>query len=249
MIVEDSFTQENEQLAYRYTYNAKNDFQRVPVIIRLVNIIIHKLYEVDPKCSRNHNLLNVLCKVADLSSTMRGYFLVNSMVGRLLDQFYGDLCKFKNIFSDTSTIPIFKTNVECYISPMEHGTLLQDLDGTTNFNETRESASYSEVYYTFFYELVCNLVCSCKFKSLVAGNSDEAVAKEQAQIAESLLDDSKVEESKTEEVKVSSRPQSASRKGMSPFFNQDDEPYQLTEEEQALLLLPTEQMFTKFFKT
>ena len=71
---------------------------------------------------------------------MRIYFLVNNMVGRLLDQFYGDLCKFKNIFSDLSTIPIYKTNVDCFIPPIEHGSLLQDLDGTVAVNEARESA-------------------------------------------------------------------------------------------------------------
>ena len=35
---------------------------------------------------------------------------------------------------------------------------------------------------------------------------------------------------------------------MSPFFNHGDEAYQLSEEEQALLLMPTDTMFTKLFK-
>jgi len=36
---------------------------------------------------------------------------------------------------------------------------------------------------------------------------------------------------------------------MSPFFNHGDKPYQLSEEEEALLLLPTDAMFTRLFKT
>ena len=76
---------------YKYTYGGKNDYRRVPIIIRLANLLIHKTYEVDPMRSRRHNLLNVLTKISKLSSIMRSYFLINAMVGRLLDQFYGDL--------------------------------------------------------------------------------------------------------------------------------------------------------------
>ena len=83
--------QNSKKNMYKYIYDNKNDYRRVPIIIRLVNLLIHKTYEVDPMRSRGHNLLNVLTKISKLSSIMRSYFLINAMVGRLLDQFYGDL--------------------------------------------------------------------------------------------------------------------------------------------------------------
>ena len=110
-----------------------------------------------------------------------------------------------------------------------------------------------------------NLVCSCKFKSLDGSdiNSEEgspkSTSKDSARRSHDSLSNSEKDENPAEEVKKEenviqskdSRPQSPSKSsdGMSPFFNEGDHPYLLSEEEQALLLLPTEPMFTRLFKT
>lgn len=110
--------------------------------------------------SRNLNLLNILSQGAKLSSDIRQYFLANSMVGRLLDQFYGDMSKFNDIFSDMSTIPLFKNNIECYIPEIENDELIKDFEEDFNLKDDKETTSFNKINYIFFYELVSTLVCS-----------------------------------------------------------------------------------------
>jgi hypothetical protein len=233
-IAKESVQQEVERI-YLYVYSKKNDYERVPLTIRIINAVIHKLYEVEPSKARNYNLLNLLSQTAKLSSSLRSYLLVNSMVGRLLDSFYGELSKFKSIFCDIRTIPLYKTNVECFIPKIEQNGFLKDLDGTIG-NDSRESSSFIETYHTFFYELVSNLVCSCKFKTndLSQNHDTEVEASNESEESKSQGNESDKQE--------------AIDHGMSPFFNYGDKPYELYDEEQALLLLPTEQMLSKLFK-
>lgn len=72
--------------------------------------------------------------------------------------------------------------------------------------------------------------------------------------SEAVLDEPKVSE-ETKEPLENSLPKSQNKtpqkpvSKMSPFFNREDEPFELSEEEESLLLLPTESMFVKLFNT
>ena len=103
------------------------------------------------------------------------------------------------------------------------------------------------------------LVCSCKFKSLKLskqkdGNQEETKIETKESISSSLDDSFSAKSSEeqkeplNQDSPTNSDKKSDSKEFMSPFFNHNDEPYQLSEEEQALLLLPTDTMFTKLFK-
>ena len=192
--------------------------------------------------SRNLNLLNILSEGAKLSSDIRQYFLANSMVGRLLDQFYGDMSKFNDIFSDMSTIPLFKNNIECYIPEIENDKLIKDFEEDFNLKDDKETTSFNKINYIFFYELVSTLVCSWKFKTTIS----EYNKTEDHSTNTGLDEDSNLsmEESKNKEQTWKKN----ESKGMSPFFNHGDQPFTLTQEEQALLLVPTEFMLNKLFK-
>ena len=132
---------------YTFLYSKKHDYEGVPIIIRIANIIILKTYDADSRHSRSHNLLNILYKIAQLSSEMRLYFLENKMVGRLLDQFYGDLWKFKSIFSNKSAISLFKTNIPCSIPVFENDHTIQEFDNSINANENKEASVYTDIYH------------------------------------------------------------------------------------------------------
>lgn len=152
-------------LVYKYWYRnqgsgesteGKHDYKRVPIIIRLVNCVMHKVYAVDPKYSRAHNLLNVLTNIAELSPVIRKYFLTNMMVGKILDWFYGDLSKYWGNFNDLSNIPIFQTNIECFIPKIEPVSFLSDFD--EDGGDSYQSSCFAEQYYTHFYKLISCLV-------------------------------------------------------------------------------------------
>ena len=158
IVKQDSF-KEDSKTVYTYHYGGKQSYNKVPLLIRLLNSIIHMSYQAETKKGRIHNLLNILSQGAKISPDLRKYYLANSMVGRLLDQFYGDLSKFNDIFRDLSTIPLFKTDIPCYIPEIENDSLARDFMEDVNTKEVKEM-SFNEKYYTFFYELVSNLVCS-----------------------------------------------------------------------------------------
>ena len=57
---------------------------------------------------------------------------------------------------------------------------LPDLDGGVGESEERDSSCFSEVYYTFLFELVCDLVCSCRFKVLEQGERVQEKGKQRS---------------------------------------------------------------------
>lgn len=224
--------EEEKQGVYWYEYDGKNDYERVPLVIRLANIFIHQMYDVDKSKSRNHDVLNILSKISKLSQEMKRYFLDNFMVGRLLEWFYREKLNKPAVFSDLSTIPLYKTDIKCFISQYEHDSLLQDLDSTATVNENRESRCFTIQYETFFYELLSDLVCSWRFRDQDPYPTQEVITHKTEQSKVESLDDIKTQPNEeykgelltdTEESKVSTEEQIMASQDEQTMASQDEE--------------------------